>query len=206
MKSSFAIPEDLVKEINRAKEKEKPPVAPKEAPETAKEAAPATTVEEKKDAPKDEKTTEERTEELLKEVRESLGVDITEDDIWEFLYNNTMTKKDIIIYPGKMHATFKYSLTLEETQAIDQAMASALERNYLEAGFKNLNTQHIMSYVLLELGKPGKTRPLGQTPKERFEAIGNMSSLLIEQLARKWNQFLFLLDSTLKKEEQVKKS
>lgn len=141
---------------------------------------------------------------LLEEIKEDLGIKISEDDIWSFLLNNEIIKKDIVIVPGRLHATFK-TLTLDETNAIDSIMAQDLEVKRLENGFKNINTQHLLSRSILELGKPNAPRSIGSTPKERFDTLGKMSALLVEKLGRKWNLFVFLIDGIIKEEMEVKK-
>jgi hypothetical protein len=206
MNGSFGIPEDLLKEVNKVKEREGKPRLPLEEdleyPEEPKE---------KKEPPKKEvekeieKDPEKDREELLEEIKKSLGIELNDDDLWGILFDNSLTKSDIIVFPGRVHVTFKYGLSVDEMAQIDEEMAKAMEYKMMEAGFQSLNTRHLLSHVLLEVGKPDKLKSIGNSPKERFAAIGKMNSILVEMIAKKWNMFLYLIDDTVKRDDAIKK-
>lgn len=218
-KGSFGLSEDMMQAINDIDSKKRAPAAgptsdvedivaqeetQKESPtELAQPARPAKA----KPAENAELTEEEiavKLKEVMKEVETNLGIEIDEDDIWSFLFNNEILKRGITIVPGKMVATFK-TLSLDATNDVDGKMAEALDEKRLESGFKNINTQHILAQGLVELGRPGQVKSIGETPEERFKVIGKMSSLLVEKLGQKWNQFVFLIDETVKEEMETKK-
>ena len=190
---SFTKKEDIEDLMKGLSQPEKPDIKPKPQPNPVKE-----------ELTDKEKALEER-EELLDEIKKELEIEITEDDMWNSIFNSNLTKSNISIFPGKVHATFKYGLNVDELSQIDKAMATALEEKWMETGFKSLNTRHLLSHVLLEVGKPAKLKSIGSTPEERFEAIGEMNTILVEMLAKKWNMFLFLMDETAKQEKTLKK-
>lgn len=211
-RGSFGLPDDLLKAINDVERKKR----------SVQEPEPTNDVEEivEQEAEKPVKSvkitggdvnaelTEEekkaKIEEVINEIKKDLGVEITEDDVWSMLFNNEIIKRGITVIPGKMSATFR-TISLDDTNEVDSKMASELKIDRLENGYKNINTQYILSQGLIELGKPGQLKPLGETAEERFKAIGKMSALVVEKLGRKWNEFVFLVDETLKEEMESKK-
>lgn len=210
---SFGMPKEMLDELDRIKKKKSEGVS------TPKESISESDVEgmnfgaevpEKKAAsipdevPK-ELSRDQQIAEALKQIREDLGVVIDEDDLWSILYSNCLTKRNVTIIPGKMHATFR-THSLDETNAIDIKMAKVMEETRMENGIKNVNAQHILSYGLRELGKPGKMRSIGETPEARFKVLGEMSTMVIEVLVKKWNEFVFLVDQSVKEEMKGKKS
>lgn len=197
---SFNIPDELLKEVNKVKVKEKDPESSNDVEdliESIEENEPEEkkVIESKKDDP----------EELLENIKKDLKIELTEDDLWNVLFNSSLIKKNIEIFPGRVYASFKYGLTVDELAYIDTKMSEAVDSKLMETGFKALNTRHLLSHVLLELGKPDNIKPIGKNPEERFKEIGSMNSLLLEMLAKKWNMFLFLIDETIKKDESIKK-
>jgi hypothetical protein len=198
---SFGIPEDLLEAVNESKAKAKGKKYEKKAQAyTDSESIPEETEEETSKA---EEVIEEdpdvTLQKQIKEIKASLKVDIDEDDLWSIFMGNQLEKEDIVIIPGKLVASMR-TLSLDETQAIDTKMAEALEMKFLEAGFMNLKTKHLLAAGLTGLGKPGKARQLGKTHEERFEALGKMSTVLVERLAHKWNQFTWLVNEIVNQE------
>ncbi len=211
---SFGIPQDMKDAINDIEQKKRENQQ-KEPTSDVEEIVTQPVLEKKKETEESEPLSdnfeeltvdqkEKKVKEVLEEIRKNLDIEITEDDIWSFLYNNEIIKRNVVIMPGKMVATFK-TISLDATNLVDSKMAEILDEKRLEAGFKNLNTQHVLSQGLIELGKPGKLKSLGETPEERFKVVGKMSALLVEKLGRKWNTFVFLVDEAVKEEMESKK-
>lgn len=207
---SFGIPKDLLDAVNESKKKQG--VTPTESKSYDSESIPdfddkepeASKAEEKVEAVKEE-TEEEKMEKQLEDIKKSLGVDITEDDLWSIFMGNQLNKTGIVIIPGKLEASFS-TLSVDDTQKIDKRMAEALEEKFLEAGFMNLKTKHLLAAGLTGLGKPGKLKPIGTTHEERFEQLGKMSTILVERLAHKWNQYTWLVNQCVNKEMDLGKS
>lgn len=200
---SFGIPEDMMNEINKSKKKasgEK--VEEKKQSYTDSESIPDDGYKEGLDSPEEQE--EQKLSDIAKDIKKDLQIEITEDDLWQFLYNNNLTKREITIVPGKMVATFK-TISMKENQTIDSAMAEAMEKKLLEGGFRNLNTLHLLSYGLLELGKPGEAKSLGDNNEARFKVLEEMNTLIIEKIAKKWNTFVWLLNYTVNEEIDEKK-
>ena len=86
-----------------------------------------------------------------------------------------------------------------------KSLQKQYEKKMLEAGFRNLNTLQLLSHGLLELGRPGESKSLGETQEERFEALNEMNTLMVEKLAKKWNTFVWLLNYTVNEEIDEKK-
>ena len=196
---SFNIPKDLLNEMNKNEKPEEnvSNEVTNDVEETIKKTEPG--------VKESNKSKEEEHEELLEDIKKDLKIELTEDDLYNILVNPHKKKENIEIFPGRMYASFKFGLTTNELLDVDRKMTMAQEYKHLEAGFKTLNTQHILSHALLELGKTDNLKPIGDTPEERFEEIGKMSSLLVEMLSKKWNMFLFLISDLAKKESSLKK-
>lgn len=215
---SFGIPEDLLKEVNKSKEKAQKSEGKKPSSTYDSESIPEDDgysfddgekkedprLEKDKVNPVDETEPEPTLEEQIATIEKYLGITITEDDLWSIFMGETLEKSGIVIIPGKLEATFR-TLSLDDTQTVDQHMAEAVEKKYLEAGFHNLKTKHLLSRGLVALGKPGKAKSLGHT-KDTFDALGGMSAILIEKLAQRWNQFTWLVNVVVNKEMDSGKS
>lgn len=198
---SFGIPDEMIEAINESKQKAKST----EAKEGYKDSESIPDVEEAQT--EEEVQEEEKTKtnaEIAEEIKKDLGIEIDEDNLWEFLYKNNLTKQDIVIVPGKMVATFK-TISMKENQIIDEAMANAMEGKLLEGGFRNLNTLHLLAHGLRALGKPGQAKSLGDTFEDRFNAINEMNTLIVEKIAKKWNTFVWLLNYVVNEEIDEKK-
>jgi len=219
---SFGLPDELKEAMSAVKESQdkakKGPTLEKEPekdqPYKDAESIPKKALKEaeKKSEEAEKKSEEVKTEEMLLEeaeklaedIRKDLKIDITEDDVWDFLFSNKLEKSGVCIIPGKMDATFK-THSANEIKAMSQKLGEALEIKMLENGYKTLNTQHVLAYGTLELGKPGKAKNIGETVEERFEALGEMSGILMAKLGKKWNSFFWLLEFTINKEMDEKK-
>ncbi len=207
---SFGIPKDLLEAVNESKKKQG--AAPTESKSYDSESIPEFEDKESEEPKSQEKaeelkveTEEERVEKQLQDVKKSLGIDITEDDLWSIFMGNQLNKTGIAIIPGKLEASFS-TLSVDDTQKIDKKMAEALEEKFLEAGFMNLKTKHLLAAGLTGLGKPGKLKAIGATHEERFEQLGKMSTILVERLAHKWNQYTWLVNQCVNKEMDLGKS
>ena len=148
---------------------------------------------------------EEKMVKIAKDIEKDLGITISENDVWDFLFSDKLEKSGIVIVQGKMHAVFK-TLFVNDNTDISKALGEVLDLKMLEDGFRTLNTQHILSRTVLELGKPGISKSIGKDQEERFKALGNMSALLVDKLGKKWNSFFWLLEYTINREMDEKKS
>ena len=113
---SFGIPEDLMEELNNVRTQSKKGSfdIPKQPAEPKPEPQPKTEepAKEKKEEKIEEKSEKEKQEELIASIKKELNIELSEDDLWNAMFNSTLTKKDICIFPRKMNATFKYSLSV----------------------------------------------------------------------------------------------
>lgn len=221
-KGSFGIPEEMMEQINESKRRAKESESVN-SEETKKEEAEyydsesipeddqetQTDTPEKKDGFKSALTEQAKRDkedaQLAEHIEKESGINITEDDMWAFIIKGNLTKKDVPIFPGKLHASFK-TLTLKEDREIHESLGSLVDSKILESGFKNVNTKLILSKGLVELGKPGALKSIGSNSKEREEELDKMSTLLIERIAQKWNNFTFLVEHKAKQEMKEKKS
>jgi Asp-tRNA(Asn)/Glu-tRNA(Gln) amidotransferase A subunit family amidase len=200
---SFNIPKDLLDEVKKVKKKSEDNV--NDIEETVKNLD-AEKVDVEDIEVDEEKERQQKIDEALEAIKEKLNIELTDDELYDLCTKNQMTKRNIKIFGGKIYATFKYGLTVDELQYVDKKMKQADESGQFTAvGLKSLYTRLLLSHVLLELGKPDNIKPVGSDPENRFKEIGLMNSLLVEELTRKWNMFLFLVDETLKKEDTLKK-
>ena len=201
---SFNIPKDLLKEVNRVKEKAEK--SPTDIEDVVSEVEKEKEEGKEEGIPEKEPSQEEKAEQLLKNIEADLKINIDEEDMFKALLNCDLIKRNIAIYPGKIHATFKYGITVEELHEINKHMGIAQKSETMtEVGLQSLNARHLLSHALLELGKPDNIKSIGNDPDERFLVIGNMNSLLMERLSQKWNMFVFLIEQKLKKDDAIKK-
>ena len=226
MKGSFGIPEDMMEEIKRSKEK----AAQAESKEDSSqeyydsESIPEEEVDSPKEDPRKDKKESDRSDstsfesivsqqdkeeaeeaKMAKYIEETSKIDLTEDDLWDFITKGTLTKRDIPIFPGKLHASFR-TLTLKDDREINESLGRVVDNKVLESGFKNINTRLILSRGLVELGPPGKLKPFGKDISDRETQLEEMSTILIERIAQRWNNFDFLIRHKTKMEMQEKKS
>ena len=214
MQGSFGLPEEMKKELNRlerrknevdGKQQEEPSV---EEPISEPIVSDVEEMVDKKIVDTEPLSKEDyaiKIKKVMQEVRDDLKIEITEADIWAYLYNNEIIKKDVVIFPGRMIATFK-TLSLNNVNRIDSSMAKIYDEKRLEGGYKNKGTQSLLAEGLLELGKPGEARSTGTTTEERFDSVGKMGAMLVDILGQKWNEFTFLVEKTIKMEMKEKKS
>jgi len=211
MGGSFGVPQDILNEIEKSKkkgrgEKEDVKEDPKESPKKTEffdsESIPESggekfnpKVEEKE--PEEEKGPTE--EEQIKAAEKFLGVEISDDDLWPMFMGGHVEKAEIVIIPGKLSATFK-TLSLNKNKKISSFMAKTIEEQYLEDGYRNIQTQHLLAAGLIALGKPGKVKELTDDYEEKFNQIGEMDTLLVGGLAEKWNSFNILVGTLFRRE------
>lgn len=209
---SFGIPQNILDAVDSSKKKAKGKNT-EETKEPEMAFFDSETIPEVEESPQEEvpekdaevKEPKVSVEEQIAVIKKELGIEIDEDDLWKVFMGEQLEKSGIVVIPGKLEVTFKtHSLTT--TQSIDQKMAEALELKFLEAGYRNLQTQYLLSEGIVGLGKPGKARQLGSTSEERFEQLGKMSTLLVERLAHRWNQFTWLVNEIVNKEMDSGKS
>ena len=201
-KGSFGMPDDVLKAVNESKAKARGEESKKQSyadsesiPEETPEATPEATPEVAASTSQKEKT----DDEVAEEIRKDLGIEITEDDMWQFLFKGQLTKPGVEIVPGKMVATFK-TINMNQTQAIDERLADILEKKLLDAGFRNLQTRHVLSEGIASLNKPSSPeKPLGKNSSEVFTALGNLPTLLVEKISQKWNRFVWLVNYEVNK-------
>lgn len=211
IKGSFGIPKEIQEAINESKSKKTKDTPPTEEYVDAESIPEEVTSENQNksqsgiesESPEAE-SQDKKDEALAAQIREELGIELDEDDLWQF-YFGTLEKKNIVVVPGKIHVTFRL-IDMESDRKISEHMSVALEKKLLENGFRHLNTQHILSYGLTEIGKPGKVKSLGKDPEERFQALSKFNTLLIEKLSQRWNNFIWLVNHTVSKEMDLKKS
>jgi len=210
-KGSFGIPQDVLDAVAESKKKGRGEPTEKDQPKASavydSESIPEVEESpEKENADLDVKANDEvSVEEQIAEMKKSLGVEIDEDDLWSIFMGNQLVKKGIQIIPGKLEVTFT-TLSMDITESIDKKMAEALEEKFLEAGIRNRQTKLLLAAGIVEMGKPEKTRSLGKDADERFEQLGKMSTVLVEKIAQKWNQFTWLVNTCVEQEMDSGKS
>jgi len=208
---SFGIPQDVLDAVEGSKKKAKgkraktKKVAEPEETFFDSESIPEEDVKEEKESPEKDKDPEVSDQEEIEALQKELQIEISEDDIWKVFMGGQLEKKGITVIPGKLEVSFT-TLSLDQTQYIDSSMAKALELKFLEAGYRNLQTQHLLSAGIVSLGKPGKLKPFGENDAERFNMLGKMSTLLVEKLAHRWNQYTWLVNKIVNKEMDSGKS
>lgn len=176
--------------------------------EPKKEARPKT-VENVEVSPKEqEKQTQEQERQQRNEMIELLEKDlkttISDDDIWQVLFGNTLEKRSVCIFPGRMFATFR-TISMDDANKIENLMADAADGTVLKRGFDNLNTQYVVAAGVLELGKPNLAKNLGETMEVRYETFKPMSSVVVDRLSKKWGSFMTLIDLVLAREADAGK-
>lgn len=192
---SFGIGEDIMDAVNKSKAKAK---AEDEQPEkkAAYDSESIPEVEEDS-GPKDEGkkvSNDPNPEEIAKTIRKDLGIEITENDLWNFLFKGALEKKGITIVPGMMYATFK-TVTMKQTLEVDEKLSEYLEKKLMESSFRNVQTVLMLSQGVIELGKTAEAlKSLGDSAEVREAALEKMPSLLVEKLSKKWNSFVYLLN------------
>ena len=130
--------------------------------------------------------------EIAAKIEKDLGIELDEDDLWQ-LYFGILKKENIVIIPGKVHATFK-TLSLDENDLLDEAMKDAVEKKLLDTGVYNIKARKTLSFCLVGMGKPSKIKSLGATSEETYENLVKKNTLMIEKFIKKWNQFLWLVN------------
>lgn len=213
-KGSFGIPEDMQEAIRKSKEKagssqeseHKAKPEPK-SKSNYKDSESIPEEAEMKAAEEDSKEKQKKEEaEIAEEIKKDLGIEFDEDDLWAFYFKNNLEKRNIVIVPGKVMATFR-TIAMKENDTINDVLAEAVEKgSLLEAGMQNIRVKHTLAFGLRELGKPGKLKSLGENYEERLEALQEMNTMMIDKLMKKWNKFIWLLEYTVNQEMQVKNS
>ena len=202
---SFGLPDDIAEEIRKSKAKGKGKQGPalKQAPKEEESYTDSESIPEKDVEAAEEET---KLDDILSKIKKELGVEISEDDFWDATFNDGLTKENVVVVPGKIYATFK-TITMDEDIELHKKLSSHMGEEMVEQGYRDLQTKYLLSYCLLGLRKEGEAiRSLGETPDQRFEAIGKMTTLIVGKLGQKWNAFTVLLDSVLKSENEAKKS
>jgi len=133
------------------------------------------------------------------ELQKYLGIALSEDELWQILFGNTLEKRNICIVPHKMYATFR-TISMGDSNFIERQLGEIADSKLLKRGFDNINTQYLLAAGMLELGKPGNARSIGATIDERFKAIDGMSAFTVDLLSRKWTAYMNLVDKSLKRE------
>jgi hypothetical protein len=206
-KGSFGIPKELMEEIDKNNDKPEGDhnQVTNDIEETVKENKKKETEETEEEEIKIPENGE-VTDALLDAIAEDFKIKTEEDDLHDLLFNNSVIKRGVQIFPNLVHASFRYGLTVNEIAEINKKMEIEKKKKELSnQGLDALKTRYLLSYALLELGKPDNLKPIGNTPEERFEEIGNFNGILAEMLVKKWNLFIFLYDNLAKKGSTLKK-
>ena len=147
-----------------------------------------------------EKTAQEKDEEeLIKDLQKDLGITIDEDDVWGVLMGNTLEKRQIEIFPGRIYATFR-TLNMKDSRYVGERLAEATDKKILDLEFNAIRIHHTLAAGVLEMGKPGKVNSLGETVEERFKSLDVMSTLVVDKLSKKWGSFTLLIELILKRD------
>jgi hypothetical protein len=153
----------------------------------------------KTEVPTEEQTATERLESEIEELSKSVGFKLSEDDIWSILYNQTLVKDGVIIIPGKFEASFRL-LNSTDNHFIDKKMAEFIDGKFLEEGYKNEMTLWLLAHGVVKMGKISGSKDLGDTAEARYTIFSNLPVIMLDKLARKWNDFTRLCNSTLELE------
>jgi hypothetical protein len=200
---SFGLPPEMQAEIEKSKKKAaQKPVDKTDAESVIEDYDPPK--KEKPEAPKVEDPKESYAK-VKAEAMKDLEITLTDEDFFAYVFKNRLEKGDICILSGKLYAKFR-SLSVAETIEIDRQTKRSSTIDYTEAGVRNFNTLHLLSHGVLEMGTKGKTKSLGATPEERYKAVEDMGSLVVEKISQKWNLFVFLVSTLMQEEDNVKKS
>ncbi len=206
---SFGIPEEMQQAINESKAKEgKNTVTEEEAKEFTQAV--------KEDSSFDlgkakEDTTEEVTEEkveptleeiLNKEIKElstSLDITIDDDNIWSMLFEEELIKDNIIVIPDRFEVSFR-TLNSNDNKAIDKKLELFSRDGFLEEGIKNEMTLNLLAHGVVKMGRPGKAKDMPSDIEERYKSFASLPTIVLDKIARKWNDFTRLTSAIIEKE------
>lgn len=174
-------PEVEEKKTRKSKKKEKEYVDSESIPEEV----------EAKVAAEEEEEDEVDDESIAAEIEKELEITLDEDDLWN-LHFGVLEKKNVCIIPGKVYVNFK-TLTYDENEAVDRSIKSAVDEKLLDTGVYNRRARTTLSFCLTGLGKKGKVKSLGSDSEERYKKIGELNTIMIESILKRWNQFLWLI-------------
>ena len=204
---SFGIPPEMQAEIEKSKKKAAQKPVDKTDIESVVEDFDPPKKDPRKEVPESvvKEDPKESYAKLKAEALRDLEIELTDDDFFAYVYKNKLEKDSVCIMPGKLYAKFR-SLSVSETIEIDKKTKISSTVDYTEAGIRNFNTLHLLSHGVFALGPTGKVRSLGETPDERYKALSEMGSLVVEKISQKWNLFVFLVSTLMQEDENVKKS
>ena len=206
---SFGIPEEMQEAINESKRKEgKNTVSEEEAKEFTDAIKEDTSFDlgdskeedsedKKEEAP--EKTLEEILNKEIKELSASLDLKIDEDDVWSMLFETELVKEGIIVIPGKFEVAFR-TLNSVDNKAIDKKLEMFSRDGFLEEGIKNEMTLNLLAHGVLKMGRPGKAKDMPTSIDDRYDSFSKLPTIVLDKIARKWNDFTRLTNATLERE------
>lgn len=204
-KGSFGIPENVKQQMETARAR---------APEAAKapEAVQARSAPEV-EAPEQEKKSsgQDQLEELKKVYETTYKIQLTEDDVRDYIFKGRLIKKDVEIAPGYLKGTF-YSHTPAEYAEVDKHMAAFMKAgDFTSEGASNEKAIVVLSYswrdaAPIEGDVVGSYRSLGATPQDRRKAICEMGAHIIDLASEANTALNFLLKYALREKGFVKKS
>jgi hypothetical protein len=211
-KGSFGIPEEMQEAIKKSKKQAEGAEASKQPKEEYRDSESIPEDIEKKVEKEEAKELtpeevevreKEKRDETAEKLKKELGIEFDDDDMWNFYFNNTLTKRNVVIVPDKVQATFR-TIDMDENELINDALSRAVDEKILEIGIQNVRVKYTLACALVEYGKPGKMKSLGETLEDRLKAIGKMNTMMVDMLIKKWNKFTWLLEYTHGQDQQVK--
>ena len=221
---SFVKPETLVQHMEAAKKQSLPP--PEDAQileETKKPAKSDEVVAPGQKDPKAEEA-EQKYQDFLKfkkQSEESLGIEITDEDIRNLIFKGRM-RKALTIIPGYLTGVFQ-TLLGTEIEVIDQHMAAWRDRttkdssgkevpvSFTQQGLEDEKAKTLLSYVWLnsyEILPDGQSRdrPLGSKVEDRRKTIEAMGAHIISEAGRAWSEYEIFVRIMLREKTYLKKS
>ena len=113
-----------------------------------------------------------------------LGLELTDDDIAEYLFKGYLVK-DITLVKGKK-ATFKTLLPTEGYEIEDKLMEMFKEKDATQNQYSNAYALINLSYGWMKFDD----QSLGESPEKRMDRISKSIGVhLIDLASKKWNQF-----------------
>lgn len=142
---------------------------------------------------------------LYEEAIKSLGTTLNDDDIFTLIMGGQV-KKEIEVIPGKLNAKLCGPRSFDELEAVEKKFAEFTQQTQTKEAMSSYRTLVLLSHAVLELGKPGNLKSIGNNAEERFNSLRNLNTLILETLSAKWNLFMIMLTHTLNQESLIKKA
>lgn len=208
---SFGLTKEMEEAIRLSKEKgEKKTVSKEEAEAFTKAVKEDTSFETVKDKDSEVKKAEDNGEEkelpleelLEKEIKElssSLGITIEEDDVWSMLFEKELVKDKIEVIPNKFEVSLR-TLNSVDNKSINKKIEEFSKEGFLEDGLKNELTLNLLAHGVTKMGKPGKAKEISESLSERYDVFASLPVIVLDKIARKWNDFTRLTNAVVEKE------